>query len=47
MKMPIPSAADQKTFERMAGKVAEARALQRQSIEDLDRLIPAMLDQIF
>jgi type I restriction enzyme S subunit len=47
LQMPVPSRADQQIFDTLSRNIDGAGSLQTQSVAELDRLMPAILDQAF
>jgi type I restriction enzyme S subunit len=47
LKIPVPTASNQRVFERMLSRADRCRSLQEESAAELSRLLPSMLDRAF
>ena len=47
IEVPLPSLESQKWFDALQAKAAAARSHSAEATADMERLIPAMLDQVF
>lgn len=47
IKLPLPPLDAQKHFDKIAERVWRARAIQKQTVEELDAIMPAVLDMAF